>query len=81
MMYCIKCNGRSKTNDSRYHKDGRYCYRRHECMDCGYVFSTKEFHISDATREKRLQDTLAALRRTVYAVEALIDGAPDKPNG
>lgn len=51
-MTCPKCNGKTKTIDSRADEDS--VSRRRECLSCGYRFSTVEI---DADLYERMAKT------------------------
>ena len=54
-MFCINCNSKTKVTNSRSSKVSASKWRRRQCLDCDYVFSTSEkpnFSLSVKIRDK-----------------------------
>lgn len=54
-MFCINCNSKTKVTNSRSSKASSSKWRRRECLNCSYVFSTAEkpnFNLSVKIRDK-----------------------------
>lgn len=54
-MFCINCNYKTKVTNSRSSKVSASKWRRRQCFDCDYVFSTSEkpnFNLSVKIRDK-----------------------------
>lgn len=49
-MKCPNCGGKSAITDGR--QRASYYWRRHECLLCGFRFSTKEVYIEDYNKPK-----------------------------
>lgn len=42
-MFCPECHGQSKVSNSRPHKKRPEVWRRRHCLDCGSVWTSREF--------------------------------------
>ena len=77
-MKCKKCDGKTSTKLTTYVQS--YKYRRRECVECGYRFSTREYSVDEINElgkekcDERLEqanEEIRKLRRLTKAVESL----------
>lgn len=60
-MNCPKCNGKSKTKDTR--KKPGMIMRRHECFECHHRFTTYEIWADDYDELKKHKQTIMFLKK------------------
>ena len=49
-MRCPKCDSKALIIETRYRKLFNEIYRRHECPNCGFRFTTKERYAKDYSK-------------------------------
>lgn len=54
-MVCILCDSKTKTTNSRYSNKLRQTWRRHTCLRCSAIFTTREY--IDMPTSYRVSDT------------------------
>ena len=60
-MTCPKCNGEGYVKDTRV-KSNRLIYRRQNCKDCGYRFTTYEMPDMDFKVYKMVENMIAMIK-------------------
>jgi len=64
-MRCPRCDSEKLSVADSRHREGRI-YRRRECRDCGYRFSTIELPIAEWDRHQREKEAIARLKEILH---------------
>jgi len=63
-MVCILCDSKTKTTNSRYMRSFRHTWRRHTCIRCFAVFTTREtVDMAHSYRVEQLDGSLVIFSR------------------